>query len=50
MYKIIITILIIALILYYLLCFLELFKVIKFTTKGVTLTKLFIPFYYLFKN
>lgn len=50
MYKFIIYVLLFSLVLYYALCFLEILKVIKFTKSGIVPTKLWIPFYYLFKN
>ena len=48
-YKIIIGLLVLAAALYYIFCFLEIFDVIKFTSKETTITfpKAFIPFYYL---
>lgn len=51
-YKIVIGLVVLALALYYLVCFLEMFGVIKFTKKETVMTfgKLIIPFYYLIKD
>ena len=51
-YKLIIGALLLATILYYFFCFLEIFGVIKFTDKNTTvkIPQMFIPFYYLFKK
>ena len=48
-YKLIIGIVLIATIIYYLFCFLEIFGLVKFTEKNVTvkIPQMFIPFYYL---
>ncbi len=48
-YKLIIGALLLATILYYFFCFLEIFGVIKFTNKNTTVKvpQMFIPFYYL---
>lgn len=48
-YRLIIGALLLATILYYFFCFLEIFKVIKFTDKNTTIKipQMFIPFYYL---
>lgn len=48
-FKLIIGIVIIATILYYFFCFLEIFGLVKFTEKNVTIKipQMFIPFYYL---
>lgn len=48
-YKLIIGLVLIATIIYYLFCFLEIFGVIKFTDKNTTvkIPQMFIPFYYL---
>ena len=50
MYKIIITLAVWCLILYYAACFAQIFGLIKFTAKSIKIKKLFIPFYYLLKN
>ena len=51
-YKLIIGALLLATILYYFFCFLEIFGVIKFTDKNTTvkIPQMFIPFYYLLKK
>lgn len=49
-YKIIIALLLIATVLYYIFCFLQIFEVVKFTKNNVSVPKMFIPFYYLFKK
>lgn len=51
-YKIFIGLLLIATVLYYIFCFLEIFEVIKFTGKNTTIKvpQMFIPFYYLLKK
>jgi hypothetical protein len=48
-YKLIIGLVLIATVIYYLFCFLEIFGVIKFTDKNTTvkIPQMFIPFYYL---
>lgn len=48
-FKLIISVVIIATIIYYLFCFLEIFGLVKFTEKNVTvkIPQMFIPFYYL---
>lgn len=48
-YKLIIGLVLIATIIYYFFCFLEIFGVVKFTEKNVTvkIPQMFIPFYYL---
>ena len=48
-FKLIIGVVIIATIIYYLFCFLEIFGLVKFTEKNVTIKipQMFIPFYYL---
>ena len=48
-FKLIIGVVIIATIIYYLFCFLEIFSLVKFTEKNVTvkIPQMFIPFYYL---
>ena len=48
-FKFIIGVVIIATIIYYLFCFLEIFGLVKFTEKNVTvkIPQMFIPFYYL---
>lgn len=51
-YKLIISVLLLATILYYYFCFLEIFGVIKFTGRHTTvkIPQMFIPFYYLLKK
>ena len=51
-YKVIIGLLLIATVLYYIFCFLEIFGVVKFTDKNTTIKipQMFIPFYYLIHN
>lgn len=51
-YKFFISIVLIALGLYYLVCFLEIFGLIKWssTKDGVQFPKMLIPFYYFFKT
>lgn len=48
-YKLIIGVVLIATFIYYLFCFLEIFGLVKFTEKNVTvkIPQMFIPFYYL---
>ena len=48
-YKLIIGLLLLATLIYYIFCFLEIFEVIKFTDKKTTvkIPRMFIPFYYL---
>ena len=48
-FKLIIGVVIVATIIYYLFCFLEIFGLVKFTEKNVTvkIPQMFIPFYYL---
>ena len=48
-YKVVIGLLILATVLYYVFCFLEIFGVVKFTGKNTTIKipQMFIPFYYL---
>jgi len=48
-YKIIIGLLLVATVLYYIFCFLEIFGLVKFTDKNTTvkIPQMFIPFYYL---
>ena len=48
-FKLIVGVVIIATIIYYLFCFLEIFGLVKFTEKNVTvkIPQMFIPFYYL---
>ena len=48
-FKLILGVVIIATIIYYLFCFLEIFGLVKFTEKNVTvkIPQMFIPFYYL---
>lgn len=51
MYRLIITLAIACLIVYYIVCFAEIFGLMKITKKGsIKPSKLLIPFYYLFKN
>lgn len=49
-YKVVIGLLLLATVLYYVFCFLEIFGVVKFTGKDTTikLPQMFIPFFYLF--
>lgn len=51
-YKLVIGALLLATLLYYLFCFLEIFRVIKFTDENtsVKIPHMFIPFYYLIHN
>ena len=51
-FKLIIGVVIIATIIYYLFCFLEIFGLVKFTEKNVTvkIPQMFIPFYYLLSS
>lgn len=51
-YKVIIGLLLIATVLYYIFCFLEIFEVVKFTGPKTTIKipQMFIPFYYLLKK
>lgn len=48
-YKLIIGLLLLATVLYYIFCFLEIFELVKFTDKNTTvkIPQMFIPFYYL---
>lgn len=48
-YKLAIGLLLLATVLYYIFCFLEIFEVVKFTDKNTTIKipQMFIPFYYL---
>lgn len=48
-YKLVIGLLLLATVLYYIFCFLEIFEVVKFTDKNTTIKipQMFIPFYYL---
>ena len=48
-YKVVIGLLLLATVLYYVFCFLEIFGVVKFTSKDTTIKipQMFIPFYYL---
>ena len=51
-YKVIIGLFLIATVLYYIFCFLEIFEVIKFTGKNTTIKfpQMLIPFYYILKK
>ncbi len=51
-YKLAIGLLLLATVLYYIFCFLEIFEVVKFTDKNTTIKipQMFIPFYYLLHN
>ena len=51
-YKLVIGLLLLATILYYFFCFMEIFGAIKFTDKNTTIKipQMFIPFYYLLKK
>lgn len=49
-YRIIIGLLLLATVLYYLFCFLQIFGVARFTKNEVKVPTMFIPFYYLLKK
>lgn len=51
-FKIFILLLVLACLIYYVFCFLEVFGLVKFTPKNIEITfpKALIPFYYLFKK
>ena len=51
-YKLIISLLVLATLIYYLFCFLEIFGLLKFTDKKteVKMPQMFIPFYYILKK
>lgn len=49
-YKIFIGLLLIATVIYYFFCFLQIFGLIKFTKNEVKIPKMFIPFYYIIKK
>lgn len=49
-YRVIIGLLVLATVLYYIFCFLQIFDVICFTKNEVSVPKMFIPFYYLLKK
>jgi len=51
-YTFIIGLVVLAVALYYIFCFLEIFGVVKFTDENTTIEvpKMFIPFYYLIKK
>lgn len=49
-YKIFIGLLLIATVIYYIFCFLQIFGLIKFTKNEVKVPKMFIPFYYIAKK
>lgn len=51
-FRIVIGLLVLACLLYYIACFLEIFGVIKFTKEGTEMKfgKMLIPFYYLIKD
>ena len=49
-YKFFIGLLLIATIIYYFFCFLQIFGLIKFTKNEVSIPKMFIPFYYIIKK
>lgn len=48
-YRVIIGLLVLATLIYYIFCFLEIYEVLKFTDKNTTVKvpQMFIPFYYL---
>ena len=49
-YRIIIGLLLLATVLYYIFCFLQIFGVVEWTKNEVKIPKMFIPFYYLLKK
>ena len=49
-YRVIIGLLLIATVLYYIFCFLQIFGLVSFTKNEVKIPKMFIPFYYLLKK
>ena len=49
-YKVIIGLLLIATVLYYIFCFLQIFGVSRFTKNEVKIPQMFIPLYYLLKK
>ncbi len=48
-YRVVIGLLVLATLIYYIFCFLEIYEVLKFTDKNTTVKvpQMFIPFYYL---
>lgn len=52
MWRLFVGLLVLAALIYYIFCFLEIFGIIKFTGKNTEMTpgKALIPFYYLFKK
>jgi len=49
-YKIAIGLLLLATVLYYIFCFLQIFDVVRFTKNEVKIPQMFIPLYYLLKK
>lgn len=49
-YKIAIGLLLLATVLYYFFCFLQIFNVVRFTKNEVKIPQMFIPLYYLLKK
>ena len=49
-FKLIIGLLVLAALIYYLFCFLQIFGAIRFTRNEVKIPQMFIPFYYLLKK
>ena len=49
-YRVFIMLTLLAVALYYIVCFLQIFGIIQFTKNEVTIPKMFIPFYYLIKK
>jgi len=49
-YKIFIALLLVATVIYYFFCFLQIFGLIRFTKNEVKIPKMFIPFYYIIKK
>ena len=49
-YRVFIMLMLLAVALYYSVCFLQIFGLIRFTKNEVTVPKMFIPFYYLIKK
>ena len=49
-YRVFIMLMLLAVALYYIVCFLQIFGLIRFTKNEVTVPKMFIPFYYLIKK
>lgn len=49
-FKLIIGLFVLAALIYYFFCFLQIFEVLSFTKHEVTIPQMFIPFYYLIKK